>query len=192
MVEPAIQHRPLSVEDYLAIEEMSLDRHEYVSGRMHALAGATKQHNTIAGNIFARLHAAAGGGPCRIYTSDVTLQVTDDVFYYPDVMVASGPSAGDPRIETAPCMVVEVVSPSTATIDRREKLTLYKRIPTLKAYLIVDQEMRRVERHWRGEDGSWWDADLVGGGRIPVPCPEAELSMDEVYAGISFEAQGAA
>lgn len=187
MVEPVPRHRSLSVEDYLAIEETSSVRHEYVAGRMHALAGATKHHNTIAGNLFARLRSAAGDGACRVYMSDVKLRAAEDVFYYPDVMVACGPEGDDPLVEEAPCLLVEVVSPSTAVIDRREKLTIYKRIPTLRGYLIVDQEMRRVERHFRDDEGVWWDADLVGEGRLAVPCPEVELSMDEVYAGVSFD-----
>lgn len=188
MVESVTRHQPLSVEDYLALEEASNVRHEYVAGRMHALAGASKRHNTIALNVASRLRAAAGDGPCRVYVSDVKLRAADDVFYYPDVMVACGPEGDDPLVEEAPCLLVEVVSPSTAVIDRREKLTIYKRIPTLRGYLIVDQEMRRVERHFRDDEGVWWDTDLVGEGRLAVPCPEVELSMDQVYAGVSFDA----
>lgn len=119
MTGSATRHRPLSVEDYLALEEASQVRHEYVAGRMHALASATKRHNTIAGNLFARLRAAISDGSCRVYMSDVKLRAADDVFYYPDVMVACGPEGADPLVEDAPCLVIEVVSPSTAARSSR-------------------------------------------------------------------------
>src|SRR5919197_6022526 len=136
----------MSMGDFLRLEGASPPRHEYVAGEVYALSGATRRHNRIAGNIFARLWTAARGGPCRVYMSDVKLHVARDVIYYPDVMVACGPEGNDPLIEHAPCLVVEVISPSTEMIDRREKAMVYKGIASLKAYLIVHQDCRRVER----------------------------------------------
>jgi Uma2 family endonuclease len=80
--------------------------------------------------------------------------------------------------------VVEVASPSTETTDRREKLAVCKRMPGLRAYLIVAQDRRWVEHHLRGEDNVWYRGDLVGGGRFYVPCPESELSLAEIYEGL--------
>jgi Uma2 family endonuclease len=125
MATPAYRQPPLSLEDYLDFEEQSATRHEFVAGQIHALAGASRRHNRIAGNIFARLLAAARGTPCRVYMSDVKLKVADDVVYYPDVMVACGPPGEHPHLETEPCVVVEVLSPGTEQIDRREKLLAY-------------------------------------------------------------------
>jgi Uma2 family endonuclease len=81
--------------------------------------------------------------------------------------------------------VVEIASPSTAEIDRREKLVVYKRIPTLEAYVIVEQDERRVQRHWRDEKGTWWGAEVSGQGRVPIPRPEVTLTLDEIYAGLA-------
>ena len=184
MAESAIPHRPISVREYLDMEEVATIRHEYVSGTIHAQAGTTKRHNRIALNIATRLASSARGGPCRVYASDVKLRVSDDIFYYPDVMVAREPEGQDPIYEDAPCLVVEVVSPSTATIDRREKLNAYRKVSTLKSYLIVDQENKQIERHWRDDDGLWWEAALVGTGEIPIPCPETRLSLEEIYEGL--------
>lgn len=184
MAESAIPHRPISVQEYLDMEEAATIRHEYVSGTIHAQAGATKRHNRIALNIATRLASSARGGPCRVYASDVKLRVADDIFYYPDVMVACEREGENPIYEDAPCLVVEVVSPSTASIDRREKLNAYRKLPTLKAYFIVDQETRRIGRHWRDEGGLWWEADLVETGEVPVPCPEIRLSLAEMYEGL--------
>lgn len=178
--------RLLSVGEYLRVEEASAVKHEYVAGQIFALAGATRRHNHISLNIAARLHAAARGGPCRVYVSDVKLRASEDLLYYPDVMVACGPSGDEALIEDRPCLLIEVTSPSTVMIDRREKVLAYRQIPTLEAYLIVHQDAPRVERHWRDETGSWRYADVVGEGRVPFPGPEIELSLDEIYEGAAL------
>jgi len=118
--------------------------------------------------------------------SDMKLRTVGDVFYYPDVMVVCGPpEPGNPIFQSDPCLVVEVVSPSTEQIDRREKLLVYGSIPSVGAYLVVNRERRHVEWHFRDEDGLWFKADLVDRGRFPLPCPQgADLSLDEVYEGL--------
>lgn len=172
-------HEPLSVEEYLKLEETSQIRHEYVGG--------TSRHNVIAGNLFALLWNAARGGPCRVYGSDMLLSASEEVFYYPDVTVVCGDEeAGDEALyQVAPCLVVEVTSPSTEATDRREKMLACRHIPSLRAYLIVAQEGLRVERHWRDDAGRWWQAEAVGPeGVVPVPCPEVELTLAQIYGGL--------
>ena len=183
MVERAATQGSLSVEDYLEMEKTATVRHEYVAGEVYAMVGVSRRHSRIAGNVFRLLAVAAAGGPCRIHQSDMKLQI-EDIFYYPDVMVACGDEPDDPYYEDNPCLVVEVVSPSTETTDRREKLAAYKRIPGLKAYLILDQQRMRVERHFRDEEGAWRRADLVDEGRFSVSCPEMSLSLAEIYEGL--------
>ena len=185
MVDPAAPNGTLSVEEYLKLEQIASVKHEYVAGEIHARVGASRRHNMISGRIYRRLADAAEGGPCRVYISDMKLRVADDVFYYPDVMVACEPEPEDPYTEHEPCLVVEVVSPSTETTDRREKLAAYKKVPTVRAYLIVAQDRPWIERHWRGEDGVWRRADLVdAGGVVPMPCPETEVTVAQVYEGL--------
>lgn len=186
MTDLAMRTPLLSAEEYLRLEPSSPVRHEYVAGAVHALAGTTRRHNRIALNIARRLADAAENGPCRVCMADVRLRARSDVYYYPDVMVACGPEPEDPYLEEAPCLVVEVLSPSTASVDRREKLFVYRQIPSLQAYLIVETDRRRVERHWRGADGEW-RAEEHSAGRMPVPCPDADLPLDEVYAGVGFQ-----
>jgi Uma2 family endonuclease len=188
MPEPvAVPHKPLSVEEYLALEETSQRKHEYVTGEIYAHAGATNRPNIIAGNIYASLWNAARGTDCRVYNSDTKVRATEDTFYYPDVMVVCGDSdtGEDAVYQDAPCVIVEVTSPSTGSTDRREKLAAYKKIPSLKAYLIVSQEERRVERHWRDESGQWWQAEVADPRAvIPIPCPETGLTPAQVYEGL--------
>lgn len=165
------------------MEEAATVRHEYVGGTIHAMVGATKRHNQVVGNIYARLLAASRGGPCRVYMETVKLRAAEDTIYYPDVMVSCEPE-DDPLVEHKPCLVVEVASPSTESIDRREKMLAYRKIPTLQAYLIVAQDERRVERHWRDESGEWRQGEAVGEGFVPIPCPETKLPLNEIYEGL--------
>lgn len=181
MVERAATQGSLSVEDYLEMEKTATVRHEYVAGEVY-MVGVSRRHSRIAGNIFRLLAVAASGGPCRVHQSDMKLRI-DDVFYYPDVMVACEDEPEDPYYEDSPCLVA-VVSPSTESTDRREKFAAYKRIPGLKAYLIVDQARMRVERHFRDEEGVWLRGDLVDEGRFTVPCPEMSLSLAGIYEGL--------
>lgn len=184
MTQRATPHKLISVEEYLALEETATVRHEYVGGTIHAMTGATRRHNRIAGNIYAALRSAARGGPCRVYMETVKLRVPDDVFYYPDVMVACSEEPDDPYVEYDSCLVIEVVSPSTEQTDRREKLLAYRKFPDLRAYLIMDQDRKAVERYWLDEEGRWRRAILSGEGSFPLPCPEMRLSLDEVYEGL--------
>ncbi|HET7273247.1 MAG TPA: Uma2 family endonuclease [Rubrobacter sp.] len=182
MAEPT-SHKLLTVEEYLALEKSATVKHEYVAGTIHAMVGTTKRHNRIALNIASLLLDAARGGSCRVYVSDVKVR-TEDILYYPDVMVACGPEGADPLVEDNPCLVVDVVLPSTETTDRREKLAAYKRMPGLEAYLIISQNRKWVERHFRAEDGTWRRANLLDEGRVPIPCPECELSPAGIYEGL--------
>lgn len=190
MAERATPHGPLSIEEYRKLEESATVRHEYVAGEVYAMVGATRRHHRICGNIFRRLADAAAGGDCRVSMETVRLEVVGkdtntSVAYYPDVMVACGEEPDDPYIEDAPCLVVEVLSPSSQNTDRREKLMVYRQIPSVEAYLIVHQETRRVERHFRDEEGIWRKADLLEEGRFPAPCPpDAGLTLDGIYEGL--------
>jgi Uma2 family endonuclease len=187
VTEFAIPHKPLTVEKYLKLEEESALRHEYVGGTIYAHAGGTSRHNVVAVNILASLWNASRGGPCHVYNSDMMLRAAEDVFYYPDVMVVCGPdeAGAEALYQDAPCLVVEVASPSTQAIDRREKLLAYRKLPSLRAYLIVDQQEMRVERHWRDEAKQWWQAEISGPeGVVPFPCPETELTLQQIYEGL--------
>lgn len=180
----ATPHRPLDVDEYLCLEEASSTRHEYVGGEIYAHAGASDRHNRIAGNIFAHLWEAVRGGPCRVYMSNMKVRVAEDALYYADVQVVCDPSDIGELYKTRPCLVVEVLSPSTEAIDRREKLMAYRRLSSLQAYVIVYQDEPRVVRHWRDERGGWWQAEVHGEGQVPFPCAGIELSLADIYEGL--------
>lgn len=181
----------MSVEAYLRFDESSPIRHEYVSGELYAMSGTTVRHNTIAMNVATRLCADAGDGPCRVFANDMRLEAARDTYYYPDILVTCAPVAELDVIAREPSVVIEVTSPSTARIDRGEKLAAYRRISTLRAYLIVDHRRRRVERHWRdASGGEWRREEVVTEGRLVVPCLDVELSLDEIYRRVELPAVG--
>ncbi len=152
------------------------------------MSGESRTHNEVAGNLYARLRTARRGGACRVSFESVRLVAAEGVEYYPDVMVACGPPPDDPYIEIAPCLVVEVLSPSTRRTDQREKGSAYRALDSLAAYVIVHQPERRIEWYTRDKaDGSWGVADLVGIGMITLPCPPSAdaapvtMTFDEIY-----------
>ncbi len=171
----------MSLEEYWELENNSEFKHEYVGGHLYAMTGVTRRHSRISGNIFLALANVSDGSSCRVHQSDMKVPTPDGPVYYPDVVVACGEEPDDPYCEDAPCLIVEVLSPSTALTDRREKLLSYRRLPSLQAYLIVEQDKELVERHFR-DDSEAWQAEILGEGSIPVPCPRgAELSLAGIY-----------
>lgn len=101
-------------------------------------------------------------------------------------MVACGAEPADEHIEDAPCLVVEVLSPSTARVDRREKRLIYQQIPTIRSYVVVGQQRRVVDWYARGDDDAWAHAALVQRGEIAIDCPGLTLSLDEIYDGVEL------
>ena len=184
--------RTMTVEEYFRFEEESPVKHEYVAGEVYAMSGATARHNLIAGTVFARFLAAESGTACRVFMSDMRLEAAEDKYYYPDVLVVCAGIAESDIVARGPCVVVEVTSPGTARIDRGEKLDAYRRIPSLRAYLIIDHRRRRVERHWRDTSGDWARAEIVGDdvSLIPVPCLDIELTLDAIYRRVELPAVG--
>jgi Uma2 family endonuclease len=177
----------MTVEEYLRFDESSQVKHEYLAGEVYALAGSTLRHDRIVRNMLIALSAAAGDGPCEVFSSDVRLRAARDVYYYPDATLTCGHVGELDVILTDPCVVVEVTSAGTARIDRGEKLMAYRAIPSLRAYLIVDHRRRRVERHWRPEsDADWLRDEVLGDGSVRVPCLDVELALDVTYRRVDL------
>ena len=177
----------MSVEEYLELEAASTIRHEYVDGRLYALAGVTNQHDDIVVNVITSFRSASRGTPCRVRTGEVMLHVSATRYYYPDVHVVCHPVILNARSVTDPCVIVEVLSPSTSQIDLREKLLAYTTIETLRAYYIVHQDRMTVDNHWRDDDGNWWHGTLHGEGALHVPCLNIDLPLAEIYEGVTFD-----
>ncbi len=137
----------VSVEDYLSSESASEIRHEYIGGALHAMAGASREHNTIAINLVAALHAHLRGKPCRAFMADLKVRVQiaqTEIFYYPDVGVLCDPRDTERFFSRYPRVLVEILSPETQRIDRREKLLSHTQIETLEEYVLVAQDKLEV------------------------------------------------
>lgn len=172
----------VGVDEYLEGETLTDVKHEYLAGQVVAMGGASARHGLIAGAFFASLRPYARGKGCQLFIADMKLRVDhagETYFYYPDLLLACDPQDRDPYYRRRPCLVVEVLSPSTERIDRREKLFAYEKIPTLREYVLADSEQRRVEV-FRFGDGVVHETFSDGSFRLN--CLGVEVSLDDVYA----------
>jgi Uma2 family endonuclease len=170
--------------EYLAAEDTSEVKHEYLRGQVWAMAGGTIEHGRLAGAVVAALTQALRGKPCVVLTSDVRIRVEDtDRSTYPDVSVVCGTrevSAIDPNALANPKVLVEVLSDSTEADDRGEKFAHYRRIPSLQGYVLVSQRTQRIEVYTR--KGDEWVLGEAGPGQVVrVHAVDVELSVDEIY-----------
>ena len=177
----------ISAEEYLQGEPASDIRHEYVSGQVFAMAGAGENHNRICLNIAYHLRAAARGKPCGVFISDMKVRVKQqDAYYYPDVLVACDPQDTEPHYKECPCLIAEVLSPATETTDRREKLHAYRTLPSLRYYLLVAQEQRRVECYFREDGERWLFQVLENSGKLEIDCGgyAVVFTLDDIYEDV--------
>lgn len=174
----------LSVEDYLIGEDGAEVRHEYIAGQVYAMTGSSDRHGLIAGNLFARLHQLTRGGPCQLFANDMKVRLLidgEDIFYYPDLLLACDPDDRATYYRSHPCLLVEVLSPSTARLDRREKFWAYKTLPSLQEYLLISQDERRVQCHRRSND---WQPEVMTSGAVQLDCVNAAIDLDLIFEGV--------
>lgn len=177
-----------SVEAYLEGEKISPVRHEFVDGEVYATAGASDTHNLIAGDIYVALALHLRDSRCQPFSGDIKVQVTRNVYYYPDILVSCEENPESPYFRNAPILIVEVTSPSTEHIDRREKLLFYQQMPSVQEYAVVDQHRMNVELHRRQSNGTWityfFDAS---DDRIEFESVELTMPITEIYRRVRFE-----
>ena len=174
----------ISEAEYLAGEQHSELRHEYIDGQVYAMTGASRTHGLIVNALAVAMTPAARRKGCQLFTSDMKLRLEiggKTCFYYPDLLLSCDPQDREPYFRRSPCPIVEVLSESTARIDRREKLLAYQSLPSLQAYLLVEQEARRVELYRRATD---WRVEYHDAGEIWLDCLELALPLAEVYADV--------
>ncbi len=176
----------ISVPDYLQGEETSHIRHEYLGGQIFAMSGGSEEHNRIAGNIYASLLAHLRGSGCKTFIADMKVnlpipQNTASLFYYPDVMVTCDPQDTEKYYKTRPCLIVEVLSPSTQNLDGREKRLNYQSLPSLQEYVLVSQEEMQVEVYRPNEAGNW-SFDILGSqDSLELQSVGLTLTMADIY-----------
>lgn len=153
----------ISVDDYLRLEERGEDRHEYVNGVVYAMVGGTARHNMIASAISSALREHLKDKPYTVFMSDMKVQV-GDIFYYPDVMAVCEQVDPDSLYQTQPALLIEVLSNSTESKDRLEKLVAYQSIPSVKEYVLIAQDKVAIDIYRRYKDG--WQLESLSYGNI--------------------------
>jgi Uma2 family endonuclease len=184
MSQPQTQHYTTEAE-YLAFENDGEIRHEYVDGQIYAMAGAGDRHNRATGNVFFHLRRQTRHTHCVTYQSDMKLRLDSGrYFYYPDVMLCCDPQDNvGGYFREQPCVIVEVSSPSTSSIDRREKLLNYQRIPSLRYYLLISPEHVQVDYYQRNANNQWELASLEKGEILEIWCDDNKLllTVENIY-----------
>ena len=180
-----------TVEEYLEFEKTSPVRYEYVDGQIYAMAGESENHNRIAGHLYSIFDQHLAVGNCEAFIENVKLQVRPTLYYYPDVVVTCGPvdvDDEDDYVIDDPALVVEVLSKSTARIDRTEKLREYQYLPNLREYVIVSQHRVQVEVYRHQNAGEEWSKQVYSDlqSQVHFDSIGARVSLAEIYRRVRF------
>ena len=187
---PATSLTYVSPEEYLASERRAETKHEYWNGEIRAMSGASFTHNRIAANLTGELYLQLKGKSCSVVGSDQRVQVlSESTFVYPDVTVVCGqPQFEDntkPDTLLNPTLLVEVLSASTKSHDRGDKFFLYRQLPTLQQYLLLDSQRVHAELHTRDAQSRWILTETTDLQAIllldSISC---QVPLADVYAGL--------
>jgi Uma2 family endonuclease len=169
--------------EYVAIEEFSNVKHEFLAGQMYAMAGGTPEHAMLAAAASGALYAQLRGGKCRVADSDLRIRTGTGLTTYPDVTVICGPmerDAEDRLAVTNPILILEVLSESTEEYDRGDKFEHYKSLPSLRQYVLLSHRQRSAEVWTR--DGNSWQRAIAHEGEETQLVMGANLDVGEIYA----------
>lgn len=178
----------MSPQEYLEWEPMQQLRHEYIEGEVFALTGETKPHNRIALNLVTTLDSHLVQSGCEVYISDVKVQVvTANSYYYPDVVVTCDPRDRESNsIVQHPCLIVEVLSPTTEAYDRGGKFARYRQLETLQEYVLIDSEQIGVDCFRRNEQGLWVLYPYTTEDTITLASVGLSLPVTALYRQVKF------
>lgn len=181
----------LTPEEYLNIERKSEVRSEFIDGRMFAMSGASRRHALITINLQGELWSQMKGRACEVYPADMRVKVSPTGMYtYPDVSALCGEAEfEDAHIDTLlnPSVIIEVLSDSTELYDRVKKFAHYRRIDSLREYVLVSQNEMRIE-HYRLDAGRWIFSDVSGSDNVlHLESIDCHLPVSAIYERVEFE-----
>ncbi|PZO36786.1 MAG: hypothetical protein DCF19_20630 [Pseudanabaena frigida] len=178
----------MNYEEYLAWEATQEVRHEYFNGEAIAMAGGTRSHNRISGNCFKLLDDVLANHQCEVYISDVKVQIQPrKKYFYPDVVVTCDERDAEPQLVLFPCLIIEVLSPSTEACDRGFKFEQYRKSESLQEYVLVQVEQPLVEVFQRNQEGKWLFSEYGLGDRLFLQSIKVEIAVSDLYRQIQFE-----
>ncbi|KKJ00358.1 Uma2 family endonuclease [Prochlorothrix hollandica] len=181
-------HSYMTPADYLAWEVQQETRHEYLQGEVYAMAGGTLAHNDITINLISLLKAHLKGTSCKVRASDAQVCIGDrSCYFYPDVVVSCNPQDNRARrfIEF-PCVIIEVLSPTTEHYDRGQKFHHYRRLETLRDYLLVSSDRLNVELFHLSDGQKWEFTPYEPDDRVQLASLDFECSIAQIYEDIIF------
>lgn len=192
MPPPPLAESLTTAAEYLAAERKAPYKSEYINGRVDAMAVASRAHVLICGNLIREIGNQLRGRPCETYGSDMRVKVLRTGMYtYPDVAaLCDEPRMEDGQFDTLlnPAVIIEVLSPSTESYDRGEKFAHYRRLDSLREYVLVAQTLRRVE-HFRREGDSWVLTEISEPeGKLVLSSLGCAVKLADIYDRISFSA----
>lgn len=178
-------------EAYLAAERTRAHKHEYLAGVEYQMAGTSLGHNRIVRNLVVDLTQQLGSSPCEAVASDIKVRIrtnTAEFYYYPDVAIDCSRSSDSALFAEQPRVIFEVLSPETERIDRGEKLRNYQSLPSLDAYVLVEQHRLGVVVYRRG-DGGWTRESLTAAtDTLQLPTVGCALSLAGIYQRTGLDA----
>ena len=181
----AVPVHKLTLADYLPWENAQAMRHEFYRGEVFAMVGARRVHGLVALNLATMLKAALRGSPCRAFVESMKVQVADDAIFYPDVFVTC--DAADLKTDMVfrqPCLIAEVLSDSTQVFDRGLKFAAYRQIDSLKEYVLIEPDTRRIEVFRRNERQNFELHDQTGHTELVLESVGLQLPMAELFDGV--------
>lgn len=178
----------MTAEDYLVWESAQEERYEFWDGEVVAMAGGTRRHNRASLNFSKMLDTALADRDCEVYMSDVKVQVqANRKFFYPDVVVTCDASDQEAQWVSSPCLLVEVLSPSTELFDRGAKFKAYRQFTSLQEYVLVSIDEPIVEVYHKGKLGRWELAEYGIDDVIDLESIAVQIAVKDLYDRVKFE-----
>lgn len=193
MVSVAQKIRYVSPEEYLEAERKAEFKSEYFCGEIVAMSGGTPRHGTIGVNVTAEIHAQLKGTPCQAFSNDVKIRtLPNGVYAYPDLSIVCGePIYHDDKADVIinPKVLIEILSPSTESIDRGRKWIQYQQIASLTDYILIAQDQPYIEHFSRQTNHQWLDTIAIGlDTQLEIASVGCTLRLSEVYDRVSWDA----
>ena len=190
---PAYQKSVYTIAEYLEMEKAADVKHEFYQGEIFAMAGAGARHNVIASNLMGELYINLKGKPCRPFGSDLRVHIPENMlFTYPDISIICGDitsSKEDEDTAILPIVLIEILSPSTKDYDRGGKFKLYRDIPSLKEYILIDSDAINIEA-FRLNAGGHWELEEYKtlAETLSIKAVDVGISIEDIYNGTKLPA----
>ena len=182
-----LPQQQINLRAYLEWENAQPERHEFYRGEVFAMTGGRRSHGCVTANLVRHLGNMLEGKPCRVFSESMKIQIADDTILYPDVFVTCDQQdLQTDIIFRAPTLIIEVLSPSTQGYDRSQKFALYRRLHSLKEYVLIDPDTRRAEVFRVNADGLFVLFDMSESEMLELASIDCKVAIAEVFAGIDF------